>query len=72
MSDIRPFRIQGDYGKPPLAACTIPWWLAEIAYIEYSRRYGTQQSLERINERMGFSRDELVNLLRGKDLDGSK
>lgn len=42
---------------------TIPWWLAEIAYVEYSRRYGCSQSLERIAERGGFGREELLALL---------
>jgi hypothetical protein len=61
--DNRPFRIQSTLERP---ACTIPWWLADIAYEEYVRLYGTSQSLERINERGGFGRDELVNLIRTK------
>ncbi len=65
LDDIRPFRVQGNLrsdggGK----ACTIPWWLAEEAYAEYSKRYGTSQSLERLNDRGGFGRSEFLTLLR--------
>lgn len=64
------FPIQGVYknseGKQIFngEATHIPWWLAEIAYKEYSRRYGRSQTLERLAERGGFGRDELINLLR--------
>lgn len=61
MSDTRQFPIQCEYGK---ARSFIPWWLAEIAYENYSARYGTRQSLERLAQRGGFGRDELVALLR--------
>ena len=44
--------------------CTVPWWLAEIAYEYYSSRHGTSQSLERLAERGGFGRAELLSLLR--------
>lgn len=71
--DARTFPIQGGYieknarsiygwGKLPQKS-TIPWWLAEIAYAEYSRRYGCSQSLERMAERGGFGREELLALL---------
>jgi hypothetical protein len=43
--------------------CTIPWWLAEEAYKVYSAKYGTYQSLERLAERGGFGRKELLLLL---------
>lgn len=43
---------------------TIPWWLAEIAYQWYVKRFGESQSLEVIASRGGFGRDELVALLR--------
>jgi len=47
--------------------CTVPWWLAEIAYKHYRHLYGGDQSLKRIAERGGFGRIELVTLLkRGK------
>ncbi|CAM3463382.1 hypothetical protein COSO111634_16555 [Corallococcus soli] len=38
---------------------SIPWSLAERAYADYSRRYGTSQSLERLAERGGFGPTEL-------------
>ncbi|RKG99212.1 hypothetical protein D7X32_27175 [Corallococcus carmarthensis] len=38
---------------------TIPWNLADRAYAEYSRRYGTDQSLARLAERGGFAPTEL-------------
>ncbi|WP_223644330.1 hypothetical protein [Corallococcus sp. EGB] len=34
---------------------TIPWSLAERAYAEYSRRFGTSQSLDVLASRGGFS-----------------
>lgn len=61
MRDIRPFRIQAEQDIPP---CTIPWWLAEEAYVEYASHYGTEQTLERLNERGGFGGIELLKLLR--------
>ncbi len=72
MSDVRPFPIQSEIPKErderggliPIMPCTIPWWLAEIAYEYYSERYGTGQSLERLAERGGFGRYELVALIR--------
>ena len=66
--DTRPFPIQSSlrnespYGKAP--ASVIPWWLAQVAYQEYSRRYGTAQSLEKLAARGGFGRGELLQLLR--------
>jgi len=62
--DTRPFPIQGDFRKG-YVKCTIPYWLAEEAYKTYSKRYGTDQSLERLAERAGFGREELLMLLRG-------
>jgi len=38
---------------------TIPWALAERAYADYSRRYGTDQSLERLAQRGGFGPKEM-------------
>lgn len=61
--DVRPFPIQKDlYGN--LLASSIPWWLAEVAYEHYTKRFGYEQSLERLAERGGFGRDELVKLIR--------
>lgn len=69
--DTRPFPIQQDTGRRDEtgsfwipASSTIPWWLAEIAYEYYAECYGKNQSLERIGERGGFGREELVSLLR--------
>ena len=72
--DIRPFPIQGDLyrdieGIIHKKSCTIPWWLAEIAYEYYSSLYGKGQSLERLAERGGFGRLELVRFIR-KDVEG--
>lgn len=68
-NDNRPFPIQGEYSNASpwgkVSRCTIPWWLAEEAYKEYSKHYGTSQSLERLAERGGFGRQELINLLKG-------
>lgn len=64
--DTRPFPIQANFGPDRRAESTIPWWLAEIAYREYSKQYGTKQSLERLAERGGFGRKELMYLLTGK------
>jgi hypothetical protein len=47
---------------PPL---TVPWSVAEAAYAVYSKLYGTSQSLERLAERGGFGRDEILLLLDG-------
>ncbi len=67
--DTRSFPIQGNWNMESqpdrtVKGSTIPWWLAEIAYEYYSSRYGTSQSLERLAERGGFGRAELLNLLR--------
>lgn len=62
MDDIRQFPIQQDN---QCKRSFIPWWLAEIAYREYVRQFGGSQSLERISERGGFGRHELITLLRG-------
>jgi hypothetical protein len=44
----------------------IKWSVAEEAYREYARQFGTSQSLERLAERGGFGLRELAMLL-GKD-----
>lgn len=72
--DARPFPVQKEYrrdgkwGRKP--ACSVPWWLAEEAYRYYAALYGRKQSLERLAERGGFGRDELLSLLRYEDSDG--
>jgi len=69
--DTRPFPVQAEssyldsegkriYPQPS----KIPWWLAEEAYKYYSAIYGKQQSLERLAERGGFGRGELLFFLR--------
>lgn len=70
LDDTQPFPIQSEHdGKH--RGTTIPWWLAEIAYRQYAHDFGTDQSLERLAERGGFSREELVTLLRGLNLVGN-
>lgn len=67
MDDTRAFPIQGGWNHDDHCnekASTIPWWLAEEAYAYYSAQYGTDQSLERLGERGGFGREELLGLLR--------
>lgn len=71
MDDTRPFPIQqGRHTRDEQGAVfipgasTIPWWLAEIAYDYYSKKFGNSQSLERLAERGGFGRDELVMFIR--------
>lgn len=44
----------------------VPWWLAEIAYADYARRYGTQQTLLQLCQRGGFGREELLEHLRSE------
>ncbi len=55
-----------------LGRSEIPWWLAEEAYAYYSMVYGTRQSLERLAERGGFGRYELLMLLRREKLESHK
>lgn len=38
---------------------TIPWSVAQVAYAEYARQFGTSQSLERLAERGGFGVGEM-------------
>ena len=67
--DVKPFPIQGEHhDRVRYPACTIPWWLAEVAYAEYARQFGTDQSIERMAERAGFGRTELMSLLRGEHI----
>lgn len=75
MDDNRWFPIQGGIYRDeknevirpvkPYQRCEIPWWLAEKAYETYSKKFGTSQSLDRLAERGGFGREELVWLLKG-------
>lgn len=63
--DTRPFPIQGDFGPPRHQSSTIPWWLAEEAYKIYHHHFASSnQSLQRLADRGGFGRQELLMLLR--------
>ena len=67
LDDNRPFPIQGELRSVnwrERSACTIPWWLARVAYTRYVSLYGQGQSLERLAERGGFGRQELLDLLK--------
>ncbi len=67
--DCQPFPIQGEtVDRTIYPACTVPEWLAKLAYNEYARRH--QQGFERIAERGGFGRAELVALIRGDYIKG--
>ncbi len=68
LDDTRPFPIQSDgFRRKPepheAKGCTIPWWLAEIAFERYDEKWGGQP-LEQIARRGGFGRTELVKLIR--------
>jgi len=63
---IKEYGNQFEQKRFPIIGCskkTIPWSIAEKAYKEYVRKYGTDQSLERLAERGGFGEDELNGLL---------
>lgn len=47
------------HGEPGI----IRWWEHVEAWIGYARKYGTEQSAERIMERGGFGYQELVDYL---------
>lgn len=71
MDDTRSFPIQkspgyraDDGGIIRPGPSVIPWWLAEEVYKGYVLALGQIQSLERIAERGGFSRDEVLWYLR--------
>ncbi len=49
----------------------VPEWLVREAYAEYERIFSTGQSFETIQERGGFGRDELLDLLAGGTGDGA-
>ena len=55
-SDTRQFPIQ--------QGGSIPWWLAELAYVHYAKLFTNRQTLDRLAERGGFGKTELVKLLR--------
>lgn len=53
-----------DGAQLALPSGTIPEWLARVAYDEYVRRYGRDQTFKRLHERGGFGPVELLMLLR--------
>lgn len=58
--------VQDDYVRGTntnLPGCTIPRWLAEIAYTRYVEYGGRGQSLDRLCERGGFGRSEFLAFL---------
>ena len=67
-ADTQPFPIQGESTNTrpvrQLRQSWVPRWLAEVAYEYFARRFGIEQSLDRLAERGGFGRDELVGLIR--------
>ena len=63
----RPFPVQRTYQRPSpgvhcLAVESVPWHVAERAYLEYARRYGGGRTLERIAQRGGFGESELDSM----------
>ncbi len=55
VAELKKFPLLGDTGN----IGSIPWWVAEQAYIVYASKYGDQQSLERLAERGGFGIEEM-------------
>jgi hypothetical protein len=64
MTTEKMFPIQADHTGP---ATSVPWWIAEVAYQDYARRFGRDQSLERLAERGGFGRWELIDHIRASE-----
>lgn len=58
----RMFPLQSATGLVMPGPTAIPWEIAEKAYAVYAKRYGRQQSLERLAERGGFDPGEMDNL----------
>lgn len=64
----RTFPIQANAFERPRPAphpLSIPWSVAELAYSEYAKRHGSDQSLERLAQRGGFGAGEMDTLLPG-------
>lgn len=57
--DPRTFPLQDGGGR-------VPWWAAERAYQNYARRYGREQTLERLAQRGGFGVAEFAVLFYDK------
>jgi hypothetical protein len=67
MGKERFFPIQGEFDRANRVdrpSGSVPWGIAEAAYVVYARRHGTSQSLQQLADRGGFSWSELVGLLR--------
>ncbi len=62
VDDIQPFPIQSET-RDRLPPCSVPEWLAKLAHREYAKRH--RQEFATIKKRGGFSRAELVALIRG-------
>lgn len=57
--------VRYDRGNTQPGPPTIPWAIAEEAYAVYGSRWGTDQSLERLAERGGWTSSELDNFVPG-------
>ena len=55
MSEERKFPLLGNGCR----VGSVPWWVAEQAYIVYAGKYGDSQSLKRLAERGGFGIEEM-------------
>jgi hypothetical protein len=56
--------VQSDHTFRGRVAGTITWDEHEEAWNDYAKRYGTEQSAERVAERGGFGYDELIDHLK--------
>lgn len=52
-------------GKTKPGPVSVPWSVAERAWVAYAQRYGTEQSVERLAERGGFGWSEMDDLFPG-------
>lgn len=59
MTSERQFPLQTSRAPVKSGPLSIPWGIAEKAFSEYARLYGTSQSLERLAQRGGFSWGEM-------------
>ncbi len=59
------FPLQSSYSKTTPHPTMIPWAVADKAYAVYRGRYGSQQTLERLAERGGFSAGEMDDFYPG-------
>lgn len=62
----KPFPLQGERmvkGRKRVRDTHTSWSLAELAYSAYAKKFGSDQSIERMAERGGFSVSELAFFL---------